>query len=109
MVFLSKQERIAKRKLIRYRFRAFIRKVYLNSLWLSELEDFKFSDNVQNNINAIIMRRPAQQRGMLTIHNRRILNLKHEERSDKERIDLIKVLSELSCFKNYPPVKIISY
>lgn len=103
MVFLTKQERIARRKQARYRFRALIRKVYLNSLWLSELEDFKLTDDAQKNIT-IILRRSAQQRGMLTIHDKRILNKKHEERSEEERNELLKLFDELSCFKNYPPV-----
>jgi hypothetical protein len=102
-MFYTREEKIRRRRLARYRLRALIRKVYLNYLWLSELEDLKLGDDAQKNIT-IILRRPTQQRGMLTIHDKRILNTKHIDRTEEEKIELLKLLDELPCFKNYPPV-----
>lgn len=103
MVFLNREEKIKRRKFARYRFRALIRKVYLNSLWLSELEDLKLGDDANRNIT-IILRRPTQQRGMLTIHDKRILNKIPTDRTDDEIYELSKLFEGLPCFKNYPLV-----
>lgn len=103
MVFLTREEQIKRRKLIRYRFRALIRKVYQNWLWLSELEDLQLGDDPQKNID-IILHRPTQQRGMLSIHDRRILNKNPRERTEDEKDELLELFKELSCFKNYPIV-----
>lgn len=99
MVFLTREERIKRRKLIRYRFRALIRKVYQNLLWLSELEDLQLGDDAQKNI-AIILHRPTQQRGMLTIHDRRILHKNPRDRTADEREELLELFKGLSCFKD---------
>lgn len=105
MVFLSREERIKRRKLVRYRFRALIRKVYQNWLWLSQLEDLQLGDDPQKNI-AIILHRPTQQRGMLSIHDRRILYKNPHDRTEEEREELLELFKELSCFKNYPLVSL---
>lgn len=104
MVFLTREERIKRRKLVRYRFRALVRRVYHNWQWLSELEDKQLGDDVQKNI-AIILHRPTQKFGMLTIHDRRILYKNPRDRTKEEKDELFELFKELSCFEEFQMVR----
>lgn len=105
MVFLTREERIRRRKLIRYRFRALVRRVFNNWQWLSEYEDQQLGDDVQKNI-AIIMHRPIHKmKGMLTIHDRRILMKIPRSRTEAEKNELFELFKGLSCFEKFQMVR----
>lgn len=102
MVFETKEQIIRRNKMARYRFRAIIRKAWLNSYWLSELDDLSLSDNVEKNI-AIILNRSKTKRSVLTIHDKTILRTPLSERTKDDTKSLVKLIDELPCFKSFTP------
>lgn len=105
MVFETKEQIIRRKKMAKYHLRALVRKARLNAYWLSELEDLKLGDDALKNIT-IIMRRPPESLGILTIHDKTILKRPHAARSKEEVAHLVKLFDELPCFKTINPVAI---
>lgn len=85
-----------------------MRKVKINSFWLTELEEQKLGQNVKRNV-AIIFQRQKSRRSILTILDKRILNKPTAIRTKEEREKLAEVFQKLNCFKNLPPVSLIEY
>jgi hypothetical protein len=104
MVFETKEQIIKRKKLARYRFRTLIRKAYLNSYWLSELDDVALGENAARNI-AIIMKRSNKRRGVLTLNDKTILKKPAEMRTKEENQQLMKLFDALNCFNVVPSVR----
>lgn len=94
MVFETKEQIIRRKKMARFRLRAIIKKARLNAYWLSELEDLTLGENAMKNI-AIILQRPTESRGILTLHDKAILNKPAAVRTKQEVEHLTKVFDEL--------------
>ena len=103
MVFETKEQIIKRKKMTKYRLRAIIRKAHLNAYWLSELDDVTFGGNAMKNI-AIILKRPTQSRGVLTIHDKTMMKKCHADRTQKEIEHLTRLFDILPCFRLIPPV-----
>jgi hypothetical protein len=86
------------------RLRELIRKARINSHWLSELEDTKIGLDVQKNIT-IFMNRKQQKRGVLTIHDKRLMKKPGIELTASEKAHLKELFSELACFSKLPLVR----
>lgn len=103
MVFETKEQIIRRKKMARYRFRALIRKAFVNSYWLSELDDLTLGENVSKNIT-IILKRSQKRHGVLTIHDKKSLKKSPADRSKDEVEHLKKLFEDLPCFQSIPPV-----
>lgn len=106
MVFETRDQIIKRKKMAKYRLRAFIRKAFLNSYWLSELDDVTLGENVSKNIT-IILKRSQKRHGMMTIHDKRNLKMSPENRTKDQVEQLKKLFDELPCFQSISPVSFL--
>ena len=97
---------IKRKRRAKYRFKSLIRKVFLNTFWLTELEEQKLGQNVKRNIT-IILKRQQVRKSILTILDKRILNKLPNDRTKEEKEKLADIFQELNCFRNLPPVSMM--
>lgn len=103
MVLESKDKIIKRKRRIRLRFKILLRKVLLNSTWITELEEKKIGLNAKKNI-AIITRGTKEQSSILTIVEKRIIHIPFEERTEEQQEILNKAFEKLPCLQQYAPV-----
>ncbi|XP_038121408.1 cyclic nucleotide-binding domain-containing protein 2 [Culex quinquefasciatus] len=95
------EEKLRRRRMVRFRFRCLIRTVMCNNYWLSELPKQELGENTRRNI-AIITRRKGRK-GLLTIMEKAIMNQEAADRTPAQRAQLCAIFEKLDCLARFPP------
>ncbi|XP_052738152.1 uncharacterized protein LOC112056669 [Bicyclus anynana] len=83
-------------------FRALGRMVMANAYWLIEgVDHYEGFDDVKRRVEQAV-RGKAKKKQLLTIKDKALLNKNAEERTDKEKSYIYRIIGGLKCFKRYP-------
>ncbi|XP_058443373.1 uncharacterized protein LOC131425449 [Malaya genurostris] len=96
----AEEEKLRRRRLARFRFKALIRLVICNNYWLSDIEEQEIGENARRNI-ALIIRRKGKK-GLLTLFEKAILNQRAEDRTPEQILKLNEVFRKLECLSRFP-------
>ncbi|XP_053681627.1 cyclic nucleotide-binding domain-containing protein 2-like [Sabethes cyaneus] len=94
------EEKLRRRRLARFRFKALVRLVICNNYWLSEIDEQEIGENARRNI-AIIVRRKGRK-GLLTLFEKAILNQPAKDRTAEQRAKLVELFRRLECLSRFP-------
>ncbi|XP_058811524.1 cAMP-dependent protein kinase type I-alpha regulatory subunit-like [Topomyia yanbarensis] len=94
------EEKLRRRRVARFRFKALVRLVICNNYWLSDIDEQEIGENARRNI-ALIVRRKGKK-GLLTLLEKAILNQRAEDRTQEQILKLNEVFRKLECLSHFP-------
>lgn len=74
-----------------------------NRYWLEDVGDEELGEDVKKNV-LLLLKKRKQQKSLLTIYEKSILNKPAGERTQEDKQHLFRVIGGLKCFRKYPPV-----